>query len=198
MTPVSRSRTWRSIGWLAALALLAACAAIVPSSPRMATATLRDAQGRLVGTAIFTRVGSAVRIVLEARGLPAGAKGVHVHEIGRCDPPTFSSAGGHFNPDRRQHGLLNPAGPHAGDLPNLTVGADGTGRLETTTERFTLGSGPTSLLDADGSALIVHAAPDDFRTDPTGNSGARAACGVLVEEGASAADGRERARLPSM
>ncbi len=178
----------RSIAGLAALVLLAGCATIAPSGPRAAAVTLRDGHGAVVGTATLTEVGGAVRVVLEVRGLAAGVHGVHVHEIGRCEPPTFTSAGGHFNPDRRQHGLHNPRGPHAGDLPNITVGG-GIGRLETTTERFTIRPGPTSVLDANGSALIVHGSPDDERTDPTGNSGSRAACGVIVGIGAAATGG---------
>jgi Cu-Zn family superoxide dismutase len=150
------------------------------AAPR-ATAELRNAQGQPVGTATFAQVGAGVRIVLEARNLPPGDKGVHIHEAGRCEPPGFESAGGHANPGKAQHGLQNPAGPHAGDLPNIAIGPGGTGRLETTTSRMTLGSGPTSLFDADGSALVVHAGPDDHRTDPTGGSGARLACGVIVK-----------------
>jgi Cu-Zn family superoxide dismutase len=104
-----------------------------------------------------------------------------VHAVGKCDPPDFATAGPHFNPLNKQHGALNPQGSHAGDLPNITVAPDGTGRMETTTEQLTLGSGPLSVWDADGSALVIHANPDDFKTDPTGNSGNRIACGVLVK-----------------
>lgn len=169
-------------GVLAAAALLAAgCAGMSPPTDNTARAELRRAGGQIVGTATFTQVGSALRVLLEVQGLPPGAKGVHVHEVGVCEGPSFTSAGGHFNPHGRQHGVLNhPRGPHAGDLPNITVGSDGRGRLESTTELLTLGRGPGSLFDADGSAIVVHAAPDDFRTDPTGNSGARIACGVIV------------------
>jgi Cu-Zn family superoxide dismutase len=176
------------------LALLAAgCAAMAQTTPVVAHADLSNAGGQAVGRATLTEVGAAVRIVVEAKGLPPGEKAVHIHEVGRCEPPGFTSAGGHFNPGMRQHGLLNPQGPHAGDLPNFTVGADGTGRLETTSDRITLGAGPTSLFDADGSALVLHVGPDDFRTDPTGNSGARLACGVIVKDtaGAPASPARE-------
>lgn len=162
--------------------LAAGCASTGISADNTARAELRNAGGQVVGTATLTQVGGAVRIVLEAQGLPAGVKGVHIHAVGRCDPPDFTSAGSHFNPQGRQHGALNAQGPHAGDLPNLTIGADGKGRLESTSQLVTLQTGPSSVFDADGSALVVHAAADDFRTDPTGNSGARIACGVISKK----------------
>jgi Cu-Zn family superoxide dismutase len=163
--------------------LATGCASLAPPPVAYtASAELRDPSGQVVGTATFSQVGNDVRVVLTVRGLRPGTSAVHIHEVGRCDPPGFTSAGGHFNPQQRQHGLLNPDGPHAGDLPNLTVDTDGTGRLETTSERFSLDAAPTSLLDADGSALVIHGAPDDFKTDPTGNSGARIACGVIVKD----------------
>jgi Cu-Zn family superoxide dismutase len=146
-----------------------------------ASAELKNAAGQTVGTATLTAVQGGVRIVMETKGLPPGAKGVHIHEVGKCEAPQFTSAGGHFNPDKKQHGTMNPRGPHAGDLPNVTIGPDGNGRLETTTERITLGTGATSVFDADGSALVIHAGPDDFMTDPTGNSGGRSACGVIIK-----------------
>lgn len=161
--------------------LLAGCAGMQPAGDNVATADLRNASGASVGTASLTPVGNVVRIVLEAKGLPPGLHGVHIHAVGKCDPPDFTSAGPHFNPTSKQHGALNPQGSHAGDLPNLNVGPDGSGRFETATEQVTLSSGATSLWDADGSSLVVHAAPDDFKTDPTGNSGARIACGVITK-----------------
>jgi Cu-Zn family superoxide dismutase len=160
--------------------LTAGCLGGLQSKPGSATAALRDARGRLIGQAIFTGLSDGVRIVMEVRGLPPGLKAVHIHERGQCDPPAFTSAGDHFNPGKTQHGLHNPAGPHAGDLPNIQIDEDGNGRLETMTPRVTLSSGPTSILDDDGSAIVVHGAPDDFKTDPTGNSGARIACGVIT------------------
>ena len=164
--------------------LLAGCASMsaAPATDNTARAELRSTSGQAVGTASFTQVGGVVRVVVEVQGLPRGAHGVHVHAVGKCDPPSFESAGPHFNPVNRQHGALNPQGAHAGDLPNLEVGGDGKGRLESTTELMSIGSGTTSIFDADGAALIVHAAPDDFKTDPTGNSGARIACGVIVKK----------------
>jgi Cu-Zn family superoxide dismutase len=160
--------------------LLAGCAGMMSSGERAAVAELRSSRGQAVGTARFTQAGDVVRVVIETTGLPPGPHAVHVHTVGKCDPPGFESAGGHFNPQGRQHGALNPQGSHAGDLPNLTVAPDGNGRLEATTQQLTLGSGPTSVWDADGSALVIHAAADDFKTDPTGNAGARIACGVLA------------------
>ena len=101
--------------------------------------------------------------------------------MGRCDPPQFTSAGAHFNPASKQHGTQNPAGPHAGDLPNLEVAASGEGGIDATTKLVTLGPGPTSLLGPAGTSLVVHAAADDYKTDPSGNSGDRIACGVITK-----------------
>jgi superoxide dismutase, Cu-Zn family len=172
----------RRLGWaVCAVALpFAGCAGVtVAPLGAVATVELRDGDDRVVGQATLTEVGGGVRIVLEASGLPPGPKGIHLHAAGKCEPPAFASAGDHFNPHNTQHGLLNPSGPHAGDLPNLTIDADGKGRLETFTERVSLGGGSASLFDDDGTALVVHAAPDDFRTDPSGQSGPRIACGVV-------------------
>ncbi len=117
-----------------------------------------------------------MRLRVEASGLAQGVHGIHVHAVGRCDSPDFASAGPHWNPAGRQHGRDNPQGMHQGDLPNLTIGADGRGSIEVAVGGATSMAG---LLDADGAALVIHAAPDDYRTDPSGNSGARIACGVI-------------------
>ena len=129
------------------------------------------------------KTGAGVRILLDVTGLPPGDKAVHIHEVGQCDPPSFESAGGHFNPTGAQHGTANPRGPHAGDLPNITVDASGRGHLEVTTKRVSLEKGAASLFDANGSALVVHANADDMRTDPAGESGARLACGLIAPGG---------------
>jgi superoxide dismutase, Cu-Zn family len=165
---------------------LAGCATMTQpdTTPNTASAEMKNGTGQAVGTATFTEVPGGVRILLEVKGVPAGTKGVHIHEVGKCEGPQFTSAGSHFNPDKKQHGSLNPQGAHAGDLPNVVVDGGGVGRMETTTNRIVLGSGASSVFDGDGSALVVHAAPDDFRTDPTGNSGDRIACGVIVKKGA--------------
>lgn len=167
----------------AVVLVLGGCASLTqPAAGKTAVAEVKNANGQTVGLATFTEVPGGVRIVMDVKGLPPGTKGVHIHEVGKCEGPQFTSAGGHFNPDKKPHGVMNPQGPHAGDLPNLTVAADGSGRLETTTNRVTLGAGATSVLDADGSALVIHAAADDFVTDPTGNAGGRSACGVIVQK----------------
>lgn len=161
------------------LVLLAGCQTAATPTARTASAALRDAAGQPVGRAVLSEQGPGTRIEMDVRGLPPGVKGVHVHEVGSCVPP-FESAGAHFNPESKKHGTMNPAGAHAGDLPNIEIAGNGTGRLVTVTSRFTLAPGPTSVLDANGSAIVIHAAADDYRTDPTGNSGGRIACGVIV------------------
>ena len=145
-----------------------------------ATAELRDSTGGAVGTATFSQVSNGVQVSGTFRGLPPGEHGIHVHAVGQCDAPDFMTAGPHWNPTNRQHGLRNPQGAHLGDLPNLTVGADGSGTINALAQGATLGTGNTSMLDADGSALVIHANADDDVTDPSGNSGGRIACGVVA------------------
>ena len=143
-----------------------------------ALAQLKDANGRVAGNAVFVQDNGSVRVIIDVTGLPPGQKGVHVHAVGRCEPPSFESSGDHFNPTNAQHGSANPRGPHAGDLPNITIDSAGRGHLEATL-RVSLETGTRSLFDADGSAVVIHANPDDLRTDPNGNSGARLACGEV-------------------
>jgi Cu-Zn family superoxide dismutase len=111
--------------------------------------------------------------------MPPGKHGIHVHAVGRCEAPEFKTAGAHFNPTDKQHGLQNPAGAHSGDLPNLVVDQEGRGKATFTAKGATLGEGKGSLLGPEGTALVIHADPDDEKTDPAGNSGARIACGVI-------------------
>ena len=147
---------------------------------RLATAAMVDAAGRPVGRATVREVAGGRRVTLDARGLPPGTHGAHLHAVGRCDTPDpaapFSAAGPHWNPLGAKHGSMNPQGPHAGDLPNLLVGQDGRGTLGVTLAGATM----DALLDADGAAMVVHAQADDLQTDPSGNSGARIACGVFA------------------
>ena len=151
-------------------------AANAASTADTATAELKTADGKPAGTATATEVGGAVQVTLAAAALPPGVHGAHVHTTGKCDAPKFETAGGHWNPAARQHGSKNPEGPHAGDFPNLTVQSDGTGTLTMKLPAGTM----AGLLDADGAAFVVHAKPDDNRTDPSGNSGDRIACGVFI------------------
>lgn len=150
-----------------------------PLKDPAATASLFDTSGTRVGVATFTDSGGAAHLALSVSGLTPGRHGMHVHENGACTPPDFQSAGGHFNPDGKQHGARNPEGPHAGDLPNLEVEADGSADTTLTVPRALLAAGPGSILGAQKRALVIHADPDDEKTDPSGNSGARVVCGVI-------------------
>ena len=145
-----------------------------------ARAELKDSKGEVVGTAIFTPADHGVRMSLNVRNLPPGEHGMHIHEVGKCDPPDFKTAGAHFNPEGRKHGTQNPAGAHAGDMDNLTVRPDGTARIRIILHSVTLGKEASSLLKPGGTALVIHADKDDLKTDPTGNSGARIVCGVIL------------------
>ena len=145
------------------------------------TANLTAADGSIIGAVQLSQnAAGVVQLTISGSGLEAGDHGLHIHATGKCDGPAFTTAGGHFNPAARKHGLDSADGPHAGDMPNLTVAANGTYSYTETSNRVSALAGPTSLLDADGSALVVHAAADDHVTDPTGNSGARVACAVLA------------------
>jgi len=167
---------------LCALAPLVLLAAGNPTGPPLegetARAAMRDPAGIDVGWAAFeeTPRGTLVRAYFHA--LPPGVHAIHLHGTGSC-APDFSAAGGHFDPEGREHGFRNPAGPHLGDLPNLFVPAAGNVETEAFVPRLRLGTGPGTLLDDDGAAVIVHRGPDDYRTDPAGNAGERIACGVI-------------------
>lgn len=140
------------------------------------TASLRTAAGADAGRATAREVAGGVRFTADATGLPPGTHGLHVHTTGRCDPPGFETAGGHWNPTVAKHGANNPQGPHQGDLPNIVIGADGRGTAALVIPGATL----AGVMDADGAAMMVHAAADDLQTDPSGNSGTRIACGVFA------------------
>jgi Cu-Zn family superoxide dismutase len=163
---------------MASLSLLMGCSMVAPGS--RATAELKDKDGKTVATATLSERPGGVLVRLEAKGLTPGLHAVHVHAVGKCEGPGFTSAGGHFNPAGKKHGLKSPDGAHAGDLPNMLVAKDGAGRFEALTDTITLRAGAMSVFDADGSALMIHAGVDDYVTDPTGNAGDRAACGLIV------------------
>ncbi len=140
-----------------------------------AQADIVNPAGEKIGTAVAEEVDGTIRVIVEAGNLPAGPHGMHVHTVGKCEAPDFASAGPHWNPTAHQHGKENPAGPHAGDMPNLQMAAGGRDR-----EIFTLPGGTyQQLLDEDGAAIVIHATADDYKTDPSGNSGGRIACGVF-------------------
>jgi Cu-Zn family superoxide dismutase len=155
----------------------AAEAALAPAL----TADIRDAGGQIRARARVEQSGDSLRVRIEAVAMSPGAYGAHIHAVGRCDPPAFTSAGPHWNPTGQMHGKDNPKGMHKGDLPNLMVGTDGRGSFEYTIPNadFVGTDRGNWLLDADGAAVVIHAKADDYRTDPSGNSGERIACGVL-------------------
>jgi superoxide dismutase, Cu-Zn family len=161
---------------LAAIAL-SGCAMYGSSTIERAELPMRDAAGRELGTLTLATQQGGLMLTGRLQGLPPGTHGIHLHQTGRCEPP-FQSAGAHWNPMNRRHGTLNPEGPHLGDMPNLVVAGDGSATVSVMTSGGTL-SGAGALLDGDGAAVVIHAGADDYRTDPSGNSGDRIACGVV-------------------
>jgi Cu-Zn family superoxide dismutase len=166
----------------------AGVASAQPAPAAVATAELRDGTGALIGMATFAQVADGVLITGQLRGLDPGLHGVHLHAVGQCEAP-FATAGGHWNPTGRQHGIDNPNGPHLGDVynqiepaagSNVRIGPNGSGTLRAIARGSTVAPGPASIFDADGNALLIHAHHDDNVTDPSGDSGDRLACGVIV------------------
>ncbi|MFA7597198.1 MAG: superoxide dismutase family protein [Novosphingobium sp.] len=163
-----------------AFVALAACSTVPqPATETLASTELKLADGQPAGTARVVSDGQGVRLIADVTGVSPGLHGIHLHTVGQCEAPAFTSAGGHLNPEGKQHGTENPAGSHLGDLPNITADESGKGSisvaLHSTKEQLL-----NVLFDSDGTAVVVHAGPDDYKTDPAGNSGGRIACGVLA------------------
>lgn len=153
-----------------------------PAAAPAGSAVLKNVEGKEIGTATFTPADGGVKVRVRVANLPPGKHGIHIHAVAKCEPPEFKSAGGHFNPFGKKHGFRNPDGAHAGDLPNLEVGKDGKATSTFTAKNATVGEGDGSLFGPDGTALVIHADPDDEKSDPAGNSGVRIACGVIEKK----------------
>jgi len=158
---------------------LTACATVAPQPTELAHADLVTADGKPAGRAYLTANGDLATLIVQAVGLKPGQHGIHLHTVGKCDAPAFTTAGGHLNPGMRMHGTMNPAGAHMGDLPNLSIAADGAGAATVLLPGKWIDAEP-AIFDADGTAIVIHAGPDDYKTDPSGNSGSRIACGVFA------------------
>ncbi|MFF2483160.1 superoxide dismutase family protein [Paenibacillus sp. NPDC058071] len=176
---------WGAIGLLTASTLLPGTAGATPSEPAHhekveVKVNLINTKGDAVGDAVLTEQEDGVHIRLKAKGLSKGAHGIHFHNVGKCEPPAFESAGPHFNPTAKEHGFKNPKGFHLGDLPNIESAKNGTVETEIITKNVTLHRNePNSLLQPGGTALVIHEKADDYTTDPAGNSGNRIVCGTI-------------------
>jgi Cu-Zn family superoxide dismutase len=165
-------------------AVALAAAFSVPAAAELANASLKDSGGKAVGDVDLAQTPGGVLLKVSIKGVSPGEHAFHIHEVGKCQAP-FTSAGGHFNPGKHKHGILSGQG-HAGDMPNLHVPQSGELDVEIVNDKITLEKGkPNSVFDADGSAIVIHASADDYRTDPAGNAGGRIACGVIQESGAT-------------
>lgn len=161
------------------LASFCATGALGQSAAKSAHADIVNAQGQKIGVAKISAAKDGIKIEVDVSQLPPGTHGIHIHSIGKCEGPDFASAGPHLNPYTKKHGKDNPEGPHAGDLLNIEVKADGRAKTTLHDAMVTLNDGPNSVFHDGGTALVIHAKEDDYKTDPAGNSGPRIACGVI-------------------
>jgi Cu-Zn family superoxide dismutase len=170
-------------GWqLLLVTMVFASFGYAQGKPASKTVELKDGNGESIGTATIRPAKQGVTVKLNVKRLPTGEHALHFHQASKCEGPDFKSAGGHFNPESKKHGLQNPEGPHAGDMLNFTVKADGTSTASVKDERVTLNAaGANSLFANGGTALVIHAKPDDYKSDPAGNAGDRIACGVITK-----------------
>jgi Cu-Zn family superoxide dismutase len=164
---------------IVALLIASSLALAAPKAGHPVTVELKDGAGKSVGTAKITELKKGVNVHLDVEGLAPGEHAVHFHEKGDCKGPDFKSAGGHFNPEHKEHGFDDAKGAHAGDMRNFTVGADGKASVDVTNEQVSLGKGAASLMQVGGTALVIHAKADDYKSQPAGNAGDRVACGEI-------------------
>jgi len=168
---------------LAAALILVSATAAEAKPGDSARAELKTAAGEARASAVLTEAKDGVNVEATATGMAPGTYAIHLHEKGACDAPGFTTAGAHWNPMMKAHGFDAPGGAHAGDLPNLDIGADGRGKISYLVKSASIMGGTSPVMDADGTAVVIHAKPDDYRSQPSGAAGDRIACGVVIPAG---------------